>query len=67
MFLMWHIVTNNVTINEIHVGDGVRLNGQQRRGGSMAMSVFIKIKTEPQNIEQEISNDEVWIRCAQSF
>jgi hypothetical protein len=23
--------------------------------------------SEPQNIEQEISNDEVWIRCAQSF
>jgi hypothetical protein len=22
---------------------------------------------EPQNIEQEISNDEVWNRCAQSF
>jgi hypothetical protein len=24
-------------------------------------------KNEPQNIEQEISNDEVWNRCAQSF
>jgi len=23
--------------------------------------------SEPQNIEQEISNDEVWSRCAQSF
>jgi len=23
--------------------------------------------SEPQNIEQEISNDEVWNRCAQSF
>jgi len=25
-----------------------------------------EVKNEPQNIEQEISNDEVWIRCAQS-
>jgi hypothetical protein len=24
-------------------------------------------ENEPQNIEQEISNDEVWNRCAQSF
>jgi hypothetical protein len=23
--------------------------------------------SEPQNIEQEISNDEVWYRCAQSL
>jgi hypothetical protein len=23
--------------------------------------------SEPQNIEQEISNDEVWNRCAQTF
>jgi hypothetical protein len=23
--------------------------------------------SEPQNVEQEISNDEVWIRCTQSF
>jgi hypothetical protein len=26
-----------------------------------------KLNSEPQNIEQEISNDEVWNRCAQSF
>ena len=26
-----------------------------------------EVESEPQNIEQEISNDEVWIRCAQSF
>jgi hypothetical protein len=26
-----------------------------------------EFKSEPQNIEQEISNDEVWKRCAQSF
>ena len=25
------------------------------------------LNSEPQNIEQEISNDEVWNRCAQSF
>ena len=25
------------------------------------------LKSEPQNIEQEISNDEVWNHCAQSF
>jgi hypothetical protein len=27
----------------------------------------LQVKSEPQNIEQEISNDEVWNRCAQSF
>jgi hypothetical protein len=26
-----------------------------------------EFKSKPQNIEQEISNDEVWNRCAQSF
>jgi hypothetical protein len=25
------------------------------------------LNSEPQNIEQEMSNDEVWNRCAQSF
>ncbi len=31
------------------------------------MKLVHKFKSEPQNIEQEISNDEVWNRCAQSF
>jgi hypothetical protein len=26
-----------------------------------------ELNSEPQNIEQEMSNDEVWNRCAQSF
>jgi len=29
--------------------------------------LVLYIKNEPQNIEQEISNDEVWNRYAQSF
>jgi hypothetical protein len=28
---------------------------------------ILEVKSEPQNIEQEISNYEVWNRCAQSF
>jgi len=31
------------------------------------MKLVLYIKSEPQNIEQEISNDEVWNRFAQSF
>jgi hypothetical protein len=29
--------------------------------------ITLSWNSEPQNIEQEISNDEVWSRCAQSF
>jgi hypothetical protein len=40
-----------------------RCSGQRRRSYETTPSW----KSEPQNIEQEISNDEVWNRCAQSF
>jgi len=36
-------------------------------GYSSTYETTHSLNSEPQNIEQEISNDEMWNRCAQSF
>jgi hypothetical protein len=43
------------------------LTGRLRPAAALIYETTPICNSEPQNIEQEISNDEVWNRCAQSF
>ena len=48
-------------------GSGVRCQGTEVLNSDNLYETTHSWNSEPQNIEQEISNDEMWNRCAQSF
>jgi hypothetical protein len=52
---------------DLKIRDQGKSPGRHWHGLYLFMVSRRSLNSEPQNIEQEISNDEVWNRCAQSF